>query len=112
MCSRCSVAGDLYTLQAKAAAPPAGVPPLLEALQLNKLDVHTRVPDATQQFSSKWMHVVREATMVIHWLYQGFLKHNKLLLRWLQGQGHLVNKQHCTWCLMYGMQLHVIAHRA
>lgn len=58
------MACDLYTLQAKAAPPPAGVLPLLEALQLNKLDVNMRVPDATQQFSSNWMHVFCEATMV------------------------------------------------
>lgn len=50
----CSAAGDLYTLQAKAAPPPAGAPPLLEALQLNKLDVNTpRVPDAARQFCIK-----------------------------------------------------------
>lgn len=58
MCSCRSVAGDLYTLQAKAAPPPAGAQPVLEALQLNKLDVNTPcVPDATLQFLWNWMHV-------------------------------------------------------
>lgn len=55
----CSAAGDLCTLQAKAAPPPAGAPPLVEALQLSKLDVNTqRVPDAARQFSSNWIHVL------------------------------------------------------
>lgn len=59
MCPGCSAAGDLYTLQAKAAPPPAGAPPLPEALQLNKLDVNTpRVPDAARQFSTNWIHVL------------------------------------------------------
>lgn len=54
MCSCCSAVGDLYTMQAKAAPPPAGVPPLLEALPLNRLDINTLcVPDAMLLFFIK-----------------------------------------------------------
>lgn len=69
MCPGCSAAGDLYTLQAKAAPPPAGAPPLPEALQLNKLDVNTpRVPDAARQqigFQQIGSTCSRDATVAI-----------------------------------------------
>lgn len=62
MCPGCSAAGDLYTLQAKAAPPPppAGAPPLLEALQLNKLHVNT--PRSFHQIGSACS---RDATAAI-----------------------------------------------